>query len=319
MAVDGMASVIILLIVMKRLTDYKLKNLLNEGQFETPAGLSLEQVVDKIKNKTLIFFDTETTTLFPVDKYAMITEIAAVSYDTSTGERLGQYNAKAHLTEEALKRIQVEKARQEAGTWPKDKLTIEDLFAMTSYYEKSAPFMEEKDMMIEFVDFINSFQDKQPMMVAHNAVFDLYTIGKCLERHKLPRMNRYPVIDTRNLTRKYLFPILTALKDSDDQEVKNLLVKLRPGLKYVNRLGNLGDAFEISTKHWHSAIADTEQLAGILSAVIQFIDKRKMTKLPDPRIKDLSYRTPGYEANKKATAGKAAIAEALRQRRLRLL
>jgi len=305
---------------MKRQLERKIKDLLTEGQFETPAGLPLEQVVNKIKDKTLIFFDTETTTLFPIKKYAQITEIAAVAYNTSTGERLGEYNAKARLSTAALERIEHEKAAQAAGTWPKGKPTIEDLFAMTSYYEKSAPFLEEKDMMIEFVDFINGFKEQQPMLVAHNAVFDLYTIGKALERHRLPRMNRYPVLDTINLTRKYLFPILTALKDSEDPEVKNLIAVLKPGLKYLNRLGNLGTAFEISTKHWHSAIADTEQLAGILSAIIQFIEKHQATEFPDPRIRDLSYRTPEYEAYKAAKAAAAAgtIAEALRQRRLRL-
>lgn len=256
----------------------EIKRLLKEGQIEKSI-LPIADVVSRLKNKTFIFFDTETTTLDPQKDFAMITEIAGVAYDTNTGAQLGEYNAKAKLTPSVFARIQKEKEEKEAGTWSPNEKTVEDLFQMTSYYEQSAPYIEEEQLLTEFVDFVNKFADKSPILVAHNAKFDMYYVGKGLEHHKLPRMPRYPVLDTRALTTNYLFPLLASLEASEDPEVSKLLAMLRPAKRFVNRLGNLGDAFEISTKHWHSALADTEQLAGILSAIITFIDKHQDAQL----------------------------------------
>ncbi len=264
---------------MKNLLEQFIKNevksLLAEGQIER-RRLSLPDIISKFKNKTFIFFDTETTTLDPKRDFAMITEIAGIAYDSNTGDSLGEYNAKAHLSPAVFERIKKDNASIEDGTWKGDPAyAVHNLLKMTKYYEESAPFMKEKDMLTEFVDFVNSFADKSPILVAHNAKFDMYFVGKSLERHNLPRMNRFPVLDTKALTANYLFPLLTQLKNSEDPEVQRLLASLKPAKKFINRLGSLGDAFQISTKHWHSAIADTEQLAGILAAVITFMDKHQ--------------------------------------------
>jgi len=286
-AVEDIAAITILVMCMNILEAFiqtEIKRLLNEGQLEKSVP-SLEQVVSMFKNKTFIFFDTETTTLDPKKDFAMITEIAGVAYDTNTGERLGEYNAKARLTAPVFARIKKEKEEKEAGTWSPNEKTVEDLFQMTNYYEQSAPYIEEEKLLTEFVEFVNDFADRSPILVAHNAKFDMYHIGKGLTRHKLPRMYRYPVLDTRALTTNYLFPLLSALEASTEPEAMKLLTILRPAKRFVNRLGNLGDAFEVSTKHWHSALADTEQLSGILAAIITFMDKHQHVELAAPKKK----------------------------------
>jgi DNA polymerase III alpha subunit (gram-positive type) len=214
----------------------------------------------------------------------MITEIAAVAYDTMTSERLGQYNMRAKLSSDVTTRIDREKQRKNArrGKYNVDKLapwdpkrkTIEDILDMTGYHSENAEYQYEFDMMKDFSDFVNSFANKNPILVAHNARFDMYQVGKALERHGLPKLNRYPVLDTMVLTKNYLFPLIDKLEKSGDPDAVKLVSSLKSGKSFQNRLKHLGDAFEVSTKHWHSAIADTEQLAGILSGIMQFFEKK---------------------------------------------
>ena len=254
-----------------------IKLVLLEGQLERNK-LDLKRVVDLIKNRVIVFFDTETTGLDPKRSFRLITEIAAVAYDTSTGERLGEFNRKALLTDPVKARIGREKEKIEKGEWPQGKKTIEDLLKMTSYHEGDTQYQEEKEMMQGFLNFVNSFQDKNPILVAHNAKFDMYQIGKSLEVHGLPKMPRYAVVDSLVITKNYLFPLLVAADkqakgnlDPESQAAK-LLKFVRPAKRFIANLGALGQGFQIDTKHWHSAIADTEQLAGILAKMIQFFE-----------------------------------------------
>jgi len=270
---------------MSLLTEFiqlKIKEVLSEGQIEN-AKISLPDVVNKLKDKVLIFFDTETTGFSPKINYTMITEIAAVAYDTMTGERLGQYSMRAKLSSDVNSRIERETQRKSARhgkynsglkAWDPKRKSIEDILSMTGYHSDTGEYKYEFDMMKEFSDFVNSFAGKNPILVAHNARFDMYQVGKALERHGLPKLNKYPVLDTMTLTKKYLFPLLDKLEKLKDPDAIKLVLLLKPGKSYQNRLKHLGDAFEISTKHWHSAIADTEQLAGILSSIMQFFEKK---------------------------------------------
>lgn len=159
--------------ILEAFIQTEIKRLLKEGQLEK-ATSSLEQLVSTFKNKTFIFFDTETTTLDPRKDFAMITEIAGVAYDSNTGEQLGQYNAKARLSPAVFARIKQENEEKEAGTWSPNEKTVEDLFHMTNYYEQSAPYIEEEKLLTEFVEFVNDFADRSPILTAHNARFDMY-------------------------------------------------------------------------------------------------------------------------------------------------
>jgi len=254
-----------------------IKSVITEGKIERKK-FDLKQLVDFIKNRVIIFFDTETTGLDPRRSFRLITEIAAVAYDTSTGQRLGEYSKKAHLTDPVKQRMEKEKQRKEKGEWPKDKPTIEDLLKMTAYHEGDVPYEEEKEMMKGFLDFVNSFADKNPILVAHNAKFDMYQVGKALETHGLPKMPRYNVADSVVIAREYLFPLLVAQEKeakgtlNPESELAHLLKAVRPQKRFSAKLISLGQGFKVDTKHWHSAIADTEQLAGILARMIQFFE-----------------------------------------------
>ncbi len=236
---------------------------------------TLEQVISNLKDKTIIFLDTETTGVDPKREFTMITQIAAVAYDTNTGKKLGEINVKAHLTDAVKARMAEEAERIAAGTWPAEKPTVEKLLDMTSYFSETAPFKEENEMMEDFLVFVENYIDRSPLLVAHNARFDMQQINAALQRHELPKLPKFPVIDTMVLNKNYLFPLFTVLEKEGEPAVQPLLKVLRPNKSFLNRLGNLGDAWNISTEHWHDALADVQQLAGILSATIKFFEKYK--------------------------------------------
>lgn len=246
---------------------------LHEGQLEKKL-LSLKQVLDKIKDRVIIFLDTETTTLDPRKDFAQITEIAAVAYDVSSGKMLETFHMKVNLRDSTLERMAWEKDRIDGGNWKAGSKSVEDLLAMTKYREENATFSEEEDVLRQFREFVNRFAEGNPIIAAHNSRFDLYQIGKALERNNVDKLPRLAVVDTKVLTKNYLFPLLDILeKQGDSPEALELIAVLRPKKTYLNRLGNLGDAFKVSTEHWHSALADTQQLMGIFAKVIDFFSK----------------------------------------------
>lgn len=258
---------------MKLLKIY-IRECLKEGAVER-GTLGVQEIVNTLRNRIVIFIDTETTGLNPRKDYALITEIAAIAIDMATGQHLGEYNEKAELSPAVLDRIEKEKQRMDAGEWDPRRKTVSDILQMTGYSNWSKEYMKEAEMLSGFSDFISNFSQKNPMIAAHNARFDMYQIGKALERHNLPRMQRHQVIDTLALVTNYLNPMLNELeKLQDDPEASTLLKKLDPKKK-KRSLGDLGTAFNVSTKGWHTALADVDQLSGILIALLNFFDKYK--------------------------------------------
>ena len=249
-----------------------------EGQIER-SRLSVQQVIDRFKGRVMIFFDIETTGLDPRAYYALITEIAALAIDTSTGEELGSYSMKSKLTKQVQGRIDWEDRREKKGEWNPKRKKVSDLLQMTGYHEGDVPYDEEEKVIQGYVDFINSFASKNPVLVAHNAKFDMYQIGKAMEVHGIKRPERYSVLDTLTLAGNYLLPMIVSLEHlrSTDTEIDRLLTNIHNGVRWVKNLGALGKGFDVQTKHWHSAIADAHQLAGITSAIINFFEKRQHT------------------------------------------
>jgi len=249
-------------------------SVLFEGQLEK-RKLSVEEIVNNFKNRVLIFFDTETTGLSSRRKYSLITEIAALAVDTTTGQELGRYSMKSKLTPEVEEKRESQRNLAATGEL-KARTTIDDILKMTGYEGGDVPFEDEGKVLQGFVDFIKQFEDKNPVLVAHNASFDMRQINDALkQRHKMMFLPKYPVLDTLVLVRKYLQPLLIGLEDKrgEDPEIDRLLAQLRPAKKFVSGLSALGLAFEVGTEHWHSAIADSLQLSGILSKIIMFFER----------------------------------------------
>jgi len=265
--------------------------ILFEGQLEK-GKLSIEEIVAKFKNRVFIFFDTETTGLKSRKRYSLITEIAALAIDTNTGQELGRYSMKSKLTPEVQNTIEYQDKLKAAGEFRSDK-TIGDILKMTGYEGGDVPFEEEGKVLEGFVNFIKQFEDKNPVMVAHNAAFDMRQINDALtQRHKMRYLPKYPILDTLVLVKKYLQPLLLGLEEKrgENEEIDRLLKTLRPAKTFVSGLSALGMAFEVGTEHCHSAVADALQLSGILSKIITFFETHGgsmysagLARMPKPR------------------------------------
>jgi len=100
----------------------KLKQLVEQVINEKMLGYTLEDLIDKVlmfKDKTIIFFDTETTSLrHPEFWYNQLTEIGAVAIDGNTMEELGTFNYKVTLSPQHLRLIRDPESR-ERYSWEK--------------------------------------------------------------------------------------------------------------------------------------------------------------------------------------------------------
>ena len=136
----------------------------------------------------------------------------------------------------------------------------QDVLAITRYGEKDRSYGDEQDVLDEFFEFVESFPN--PLMIAQNAAFDLRMLSVRSEG-KLPR---YPVLDTQQLMKHYLLPLLKTQTSAEGGDVKaqELLDKL-----YVKKgnwgyhsvsMGVVSKAYGISIDDWHNALADVKMM-----------------------------------------------------------
>jgi len=147
-------------------------------------------------------------------------------------------------------------------------MTVKEILDMTEYSEGTADIVDIKYAMLKFNELIGKYTN--PVLIAHNARFDMHYVGKEMERVGM-KMKQAPVIDTLALARNYLIPILEYLASSGNELAKQSLMVLSPdGSKPKANLGILGKMFGIEPLHWHSGLSDTQQLVGIVIEILKF-------------------------------------------------
>jgi DNA polymerase III epsilon subunit-like protein len=227
---------------------------------------TFKQVVSDLGGKTWIVFDTETTGFKPTAT-TMITELAAVAIDIDSGKKVGEYHAKAKLTKAVKELLR----KQASGDKPKKGMTVADIFKMTRYGDKNAPFKPLKDVVTGFVDFVKKHQN--PILVAHNAKFDMMQVNVALKKLGEKPLPRVKVYDTVSMARIYVYPLARALQKSGNERAQKMVDAFFSGGKFSARLENLGKVFDVKADHWHSGISDTLQLARILWKMVAFFKR----------------------------------------------
>ena len=151
--------------------------------------------------------------------------------------------------------------------------TIADVLRMTNYGGKEYADAYEKEFRV--IDNFSKWVDSHPnpIFVIHNASFDM----KFMSVRKGTTLEKVPVIDTLQIMKLHLVPLLKTLQDQDEESKKILsrLVKTdRHGKEFFSvSQGVLAKAFEVDLDNWHTAIADVEMLMKILYHVVSLLRK----------------------------------------------
>lgn len=260
--------------------------------------------VESARNKTWIFFDTETTGLKPEKDYNQITQLAAIAVDPKGFEEgqepqiIGQINIKINLSDRTKGFMGWEKKKQAERAAAGEKspfMTVPQIFSMTGYGVSQDPkkrtrkgiapefrFHSMEEALTKFNEFVEQYPDR--ILVAQNAPFDVGYLNEMHQRYGIPVLDD-AVLDTVPVFKMFITPALKQFK-ADEEQGKNLSEKdkrLLTKLSAVNKtgapyftvsLGKLIDAFDVVNKGWHDALADVNMLMLVLKAVINYLDSR---------------------------------------------
>jgi len=268
------------------------------------SGRTIEGVLDLLdgySNNTWIFFDTETTGLHP--KSAQLTEIGAIAVDPNAWNAdasvLGQFNEKISLTP-STKKLLNDPESKERQAWEKGNAGArnplkepQDILAMTRYGEKGRSYGDEQEVINQFFEFVESFPN--PLMIAQNAAFDL----RMLSVRSSGKLPSYPVLDTQQLMKHYLIPLLKTQTSAEagDEKAQELLDKL-----YVKKgnwgyhsvsMGVVSKAYGISIDDWHNALADVKMMMEMYRSVVETIRQGMGTDIRGEQEKVLSRQKRG--------------------------
>jgi DNA polymerase III alpha subunit (gram-positive type) len=246
---------------------------------------TIDSLLNKVKGKTIVVFDTETSGLSVLLPWVQVTEIAAVAIDGDTGKEISTFHKKIRLTPETRNEINRERSsatKNDTGAREGPKgWTIQKLFKQSRYGDKNTQFGEIKRVYQDWVNWLNQFN--KPIMVAQNAGFDMTHMFAPLKKLEIARPNIGEVMDTMVLARSWIYPLLKAAAAAGDEASEQMLKAFdieRNGRKSQSfTLQNIGKAFDVSATHWHSGISDTMQTLGIFRGMLKFLADAKEKNL----------------------------------------
>lgn len=245
----------------------------------------MQELLDKVLNfdgKTLIFLDTETTDLEPNDPGVQITEISAMAVDGSTFKVIGEYNTKVNLGEPFNRLLNnpespeamdyAKKVTRWRNKYKKELTHPADILKMTGYHtaQPGERKQDEKEALIGLEEFIQKYSS--PLIIAHNATFDMKVISARRRLNGLPTLPKRSVLDTVKVSRFFFIPMLLSMENNEQAKkyLQSLLAKTK-FKSYSSSLGKLGSAFEIKLDGWHQAAEDVKMLFQILQKMIEFL------------------------------------------------
>lgn len=242
---------------------------------------TIDSILDKIKGKTIIVFDTETTGLSVKLPWVQVTEIAAIAFDADTSKELGRFHKKINLTQVTKDEIKVQKrniAPNDRGSLEGPKgANIPDLFRMSRYGDKDTSRGEIKEVYQEFVNFVNKFEN--PILLGQNAGFDMGQMFAPLKKLSIERPKFKEVLDTMTLGRVWIYPLLKAGAAAGDKKseemAKGFEIEKNGKTNLSFTLGRLGNVFNVNAKHWHSGISDAMQTYEVFKGMVDYLKQAK--------------------------------------------
>ena len=218
-------------------------------------------IFNKLKNETLLFFDTETTGLNPHEN--QLTEIAAQVVQGPEFKVIGEFDRKIALNEDTKLKIEKEKS---LPIDPKKK-TIEQVLEMNRYNDNSMRADNEQTVLSDFKDFC---ERHNAIIVGQNAKFDM---GFVNTRGKMKIANK-GVYDTMLFARYFLIPAIKALSEKDiPKELirEQYLVNDKGEIK--STLENLLKAFSQRISGWHRALDDVKSTIKAFQNIMAYFNE----------------------------------------------
>lgn len=269
----------------------------------------VEYVTNEFNNRTLIWFDTETSGLNHQKFRHQINQLAAIATSAKVSDRgtcefpeLGSYSQKTKLNQETLdlKNTQhpedIETKFTKTGRPTKEYAkTMDFVLHMTRYGEHHGDYISEDQMLNDFHQFILEMCEKNgnkpPMLIAQNASFDMEFLSRASEYWKGERIfNDYKVFDTMIMLQKFWVPILFHRMKRNDYQDKNRAWEIKKALGWGFKglpsvsLGKVAKALNIEPKGWHDARADVDMMIQVTKQAILDIF---MNPVSDEELKQL--------------------------------
>lgn len=224
-----------------------------------------QELFNRLKGETFIFFDTETTGLYA--NVVQVTEIAAMAVRGDTFQEIDKFHEKIKLSDKTLAKAKCEAERKSKG---EQFFGVDDCLKLQGYNPNDPDLRVEEDALNGFYDFCAKHN---AILVAQNAPFDLSMINSKIDK-KVPNRG---VFDTKLFMRFYIIPALLALKEKGDKEAETVLgviTRTNKGeTKIHSTLKDVLKVFNVDIKNWHGAFADVMSTIEALKNIIQYFEK----------------------------------------------
>jgi len=220
------------------------------------------EVFNKLKNSTLIFFDTETTGLDPRNN--QLTEIAAQALQGPDFRVVDTFDRKIDLTDETKKKI------EEESQLPEDpkRWTVQKALDYNRYSDNKLEAENEQKVLKDFSDFCDKHN---AYILGHNAKFDMHFVNS---RGNMNVKNQ-GVYDTMLFSRYFLIPAIKTLVEQgvEEEAARKERIYDPKKEKMRSRLGDLLKAFSQDISGWHRAIDDVKSTVKGFIEIMNYFQK----------------------------------------------
>lgn len=224
-----------------------------------------QDLFKKLKGETFIFFDTETTGLYP--KVVQVTELAAIAVNGDNFQEIDKIHGKIKLTEKTKARALCDVKVKEQVTARGEKMFgVEDCLKLQGYDPNDPELREEETVLNDFYKFC---EKHNAILVAQNAPFDLAMINSKITK-KVPNRG---VLDTKLFMNFYIIPSLITLKEKGDKKSEDILKLITRKEKIHSTLGDILKVFGIDIKGWHGAFADVQSTIEAFKNIVKYFEE----------------------------------------------
>lgn len=257
-----------------RFRNYILESLSTAEKYYT---MSIDDMLNDVRGRPLVFFDCETSGLDPYLPHVQITEIGGVAVFPNGQKR--SFHKKIALKPETIKAINYEKQNGVPIDGDAKGKKIGELLSMNKYdsiknFDQTPAQAEaEAQVLAAFKKFV---EDCGPnvILVAQNSDFDVKQILTRI------RVKYYKVMDTMMMCRIFVQSLLDSLLRDKSLPEYDQLLEMKKHLTNkqgnpCNNLKSIGLAFGENSKDWHSGWADVNQLMRIFFKMIKFLSDYK--------------------------------------------